>query len=418
MAQPQTGRGWMPDVDQVPSPNIAEGRAGQTIQAGVIHIMDGSYSGSIEWLTGDESGTSAHFAVSDDGDITQMVNLFDTAFGNGLKWDKKRSCWLDPDGNVVTPAWPLLSPPVNPNYQTFSIEHEGRRGKVWTPAMYEADRRILLYVQSQTPIVYIPHRTLIGHSELSPLLRPFCPGPGVELGRIAASVTAGLTIRHAPRITLATWTGVLQRFGSPVAPLAGELWDIVVKSGIDPAIALAFFGKESTFGTQGISAEIKNWGNVRFPYIQGRSIGMHPRSFAIYADWQTALLDWCDRMNGRYIDERGLDTVEKAVPVYAPATDGNLVDDYIRFVVGHVHEWEAKGTSDVRQYRVLRDSNIRQSPEVKTGNIAGTAPKGQTFPGRVVPGGAPPGSTDTRWVHRVEDQLGFMHMSVLEELPA
>jgi hypothetical protein len=151
-----------------------------------------------------------------------------------------------------------------------------------------------------------------------------------------------LTLRSNPRISTIQFTRILQKYQSPVAPIAQECYDIIAGSGIDPAIALAFFGRESVFGTRGLSAEIKNWGNVRTPFKPERAIGKHPRNFAIYGTWQDSLRDWCDRINERYVRERGLDTVEKVVPVYAPAADGNSVDDYIRHVNKLVTQWVAE----------------------------------------------------------------------------
>lgn len=151
-----------------------------------------------------------------------------------------------------------------------------------------------------------------------------------------------LTLRSSPRISAAQFARVLEKYQSPVAPIAQECYDIVARSGLDPAIALAFFGRESVFGTRGLSAEIKNWGNVRTPFKPERAIGKHPRNFTIYGSWQDSLLDWCDRINERYIRERGLDTVETVVPVYAPAADGNSVDEYIRHVNKLVTQWVAE----------------------------------------------------------------------------
>ena len=151
-----------------------------------------------------------------------------------------------------------------------------------------------------------------------------------------------LALRSTPRISPAQFTRVLDKFGSPCAPIAQECYEIVRSAGLDPAIALAFFARESVFGTRGISAEIKNWGNVRTPFKPERAIARHPRNFAIYATWQDSLRDWCDRINERYIRERGLDTVEKAVPVYAPAADGNAVDAYIAHVNKLVAQWIAE----------------------------------------------------------------------------
>ena len=149
----------------------------------------------------------------------------------------------------------------------------------------------------------------------------------------------GLLFRSAPRISFGQFDRVLQKFASPCAPIAQDCYDIVCVSGIDPAIALAFFAKESVFGTRGLAVETKNWGNVRTPFRPERAIGTHPRNFAIYATWQDSLVDWCERINERYIRERGLDTVEKAIPVYAPSFDGNSVQGYINFVTSHVAQW-------------------------------------------------------------------------------
>lgn len=187
----QTGRGWMPDVDQALSPNKKTGRDGHAIEGAVMHIMDGSYQGSINWLINPVSGVSSHFAVALDGRITQLVNIFDTAYTNGLSWSTKNNCWIDPENNAVKPSWKRLRPPINPNYQTVTIEHEGRKNQVWTDAMYAADRRILLYVASQVPgLAFVAHDTLIGHNEISPVARPYCPGPGVDFNRIVASLAA------------------------------------------------------------------------------------------------------------------------------------------------------------------------------------------------------------------------------------
>jgi hypothetical protein len=194
----QTGRGWMPGVDQRISPNITKGRAGLAIRAAVIHIAQGSYAGSVSWLTNTASGVSAHFMVSKTGAITQMVNIFDTAYANGLSWNTLRNSWIDPDGNAVKPPWIGLKVPINPNFTTVSIEHEGFTGEPWTAAMYDADRRILQYIASQTPLSYIPHDTLIGHNEISPLSRAQCPGSGVDFAKMLEPAESPLPYGTVP----------------------------------------------------------------------------------------------------------------------------------------------------------------------------------------------------------------------------
>jgi hypothetical protein len=150
------------------------------------------------------------------------------------------------------------------------------------------------------------------------------------------------TFQSQPRISGAQFNRVLVRYQSPCAPIADECYGIITQAGLDPAVALAFFGHESVFGTRGIASETKNWGNVRAPYKPERASGRHPRNFAIYPTWQDGLIDWCDRINERYVRERGLDTVEKAVPVYAPTSDGNVPQAYIEHVNRLIGDWMAE----------------------------------------------------------------------------
>ena len=150
------------------------------------------------------------------------------------------------------------------------------------------------------------------------------------------------TFRSQPRISAGQFSRVLIRYQSPCAPIADECYNIIARTGLDPAVSLAFFARESVFGTRGIASETKNWGNVRAPYKPERAIGRHPRNFAIYPTWQDGLIDWCDRINERYVRDRGLDTVEKAVPVYAPTSDGNEPQVYIDHVNKLINDWMAE----------------------------------------------------------------------------
>ncbi len=169
-----------------------------------------------------------------------------------------------------------------------------------------------------------------------------------------------LTFRSAPRISQAQFARVLQRYRSPCAPIAAECYDIICSYGLDPAVALAFFGHESVFGTRGVAVQTLNWGNVRTPFKVERAVGTHPRNFAIFRSWQDGLRDWCERINERYINQRGLDTVEKAIPVYAPSSDGNNEARYIE----HVHQLVAAWIAEDRQTSApdaaaLRDALVR-----------------------------------------------------------
>lgn len=153
----------------------------------------------------------------------------------------------------------------------------------------------------------------------------------------------GLAFRSPPRISQQQFQAVLTQHTSPCAAIAGECYAIVQASAVDPAVALAFFGHESVFGTRGIAVETRNWGNVRTAVDPSRTVGIHPHFyFVIFRTWQDSLIDWCERINVRYIEQRKLDTVEKAVPVYAPSLDGNIPQRYIDHVLRLVDRWIAE----------------------------------------------------------------------------
>jgi hypothetical protein len=50
-------------------------------------------------------------------------------------------------------------------------------------------------------------------------------------------------------------------------------------------------------------------------------------------------MDWCAYIKRRYID-RGLLTVEQAIPIYAPSSDHNAPDRYIAAVRASVAQWQ------------------------------------------------------------------------------
>lgn len=163
------------------------------------------------------------------------------------------------------------------------------------------------------------------------------------LGVLPAPATAqsGLSFKAAPRISRDGFTRVLQAGGSPAAGQGGELYDIIASYGLDPAVALAFFQHESQFCTTGRCArdDLRNWGMQRRHIRASRNAGSVD-GFARYGSWPDSVRDWSELMLG-YIN-RGLDTVEKAVPVYAPRADRNVPEAYINAIRRLVASWSGR----------------------------------------------------------------------------
>ncbi len=237
-----------------------------------------------------------------------------------------------------------------------------------------------------------------------------------------------LVVKAAPRISASQFKRVLERAGSPAAPAADELYQTVVRHELDPAVALAFFAHESQYGTDGVAKDFntRNWGNVRThfdPAIRsGRTVSTPFGQFTTYHTWNDGLDDWCRRILGRYMRERGLHTVEQIVPVYAPAGDfGNSPAVYIRKVRQLVERWQREDTGAITdeqlisRYRVtVDDTKVRQGPG-RNFPAAASMNAGDTFVSDGITRGETIGGDD-RWMHRA-DGLGFTHASLLARLP-
>lgn len=144
---------------QLPSPNFEKGRKNNTVIGVVIHIMDGSLSGTDSWFSTSVSQVSTHYGIGVGGEIHQYVNEIDTAWGNGI---------------VNNPSWKLIKKGVNPNLYTISIEHEGRPDSVWTDAMKKQSALLITDICKRWNIP-IDREHIIGHYEIDLLRKPNCP---------------------------------------------------------------------------------------------------------------------------------------------------------------------------------------------------------------------------------------------------
>jgi hypothetical protein len=117
---------------------------------------------------------STHFAVGRDGEIIQMVNIFDTAWAQGR---------LGP-----TVIWPPYLQMVagtgtkNPNAWLISTEHEDKNGDpFWTPEQYDATLRLKRWCVAECAAAGFDalgfgRDSLAGHYMFDQVNRPGCPG--------------------------------------------------------------------------------------------------------------------------------------------------------------------------------------------------------------------------------------------------
>jgi hypothetical protein len=125
--------------------NFCQARRGPaTIDKIIIHVAQGSYSGTINHFQ-NRSGVSAHYVVGRKGQVAQCVRNADIAYHAG---------W-----------WPY-------NKISIGIEHEGYVSNKFTKAQYRASARLSAYLSKRFGIP-LDRRHVIGHDQV-----PGCPGKG------------------------------------------------------------------------------------------------------------------------------------------------------------------------------------------------------------------------------------------------
>jgi hypothetical protein len=113
----------------------------------VIHVAEGSYSGTVSWLENCTAQASAHYVVSKEGRVAQCVRDEDIAWHAGW-WDTNtHSIGIEHAGYIDNPDW-----------FTRSMYHASAKLSAWCCKEYE---------------IPIDRKHIIGHSEV-----PGCSGTG------------------------------------------------------------------------------------------------------------------------------------------------------------------------------------------------------------------------------------------------
>lgn len=140
------------------SPNRNKDRSGYLPRAVVIHTAEGEFPGLNEWLMNPESEVSYHFVVTRTGEVTQYVDVEETA------WHA---------GKVSKPTWEGLEEGVNPNLYTIGVAMEGYAADGPTSIQF---CRLALLVQALClyHAIDIDKKHIIGHNEING--EKDCPG--------------------------------------------------------------------------------------------------------------------------------------------------------------------------------------------------------------------------------------------------
>lgn len=113
----------------------------------VIHVAQGSYTGTIRWFKKPYADVSAHYVVSKKGQVAQCVRNKNIAWHAGHWKTNTHSIGIEHAGYIGNPAW-------------------------FTDAMYRSSARLSAYLCKRHRIP-VDRRHIIGHNEV-----PGCPGAG------------------------------------------------------------------------------------------------------------------------------------------------------------------------------------------------------------------------------------------------
>lgn len=161
------------------------------------HIMDGYMNGTFARFNNPKEQVSAHFGISLTGTIVQYVSLDRWAYANGIleatpdpTIDWLKACWDSRNSKLK----------LNPNWFTFSIEHEGRPGQVIPEAQYQASLFLHKYLIGLFPKILVDRKHIIGHYQISPQSRANCPGDKFPFIRLLADLKGvnSMPVRKVP----------------------------------------------------------------------------------------------------------------------------------------------------------------------------------------------------------------------------
>jgi hypothetical protein len=368
--------------------NYGKGRNGQRAIAIVNHVALGIEAGTVGWFNNPASGVSSTYFICLDGRVLQFVRHEDTPFTNGNVRLPNISAapWLRDY------PWPH---PITANNFCITIEYEGthRGGKrgsrsyegrqlavdlvpgtvteFWqpTPEQY-ASALALHWKLVREEGITLDRAHILRHSDFDSVAKWFCPDGkhlqpetpgGFPMARLIGDLQAlareaaspipppptppesfEFQPYQAPTISPEVFAAWLSARHSPCLVEGGQSFPAaayycaLVDAGINPALFISMFQKESQCGTAGVVKDFvtRNPGNLRPRKERRRGTGVARTpygDFIIYPTWMAGVLDFCEVWG---LPEYKGKNLREAIRVYAPAGDHeNDPDSYYTFIV-------------------------------------------------------------------------------------
>lgn len=141
-----------------------------------------------------------------------------------------------------------------------------------------------------------------------------------------------------PTVTVAFINQILTQYHSPAMGKGQLFYDAGVKYGIDPIYALAFFMRDSTFGSVGLARVTHSLGPIPVPTTATcRCKDAH--GYRGYATWQDGIADWFQYMHNSFVQQMGLTTVSQIISMYVTTNDSLAIHTTIKAIEYRVDIW-------------------------------------------------------------------------------
>jgi hypothetical protein len=334
----------------------------------VAHHSAGIESSDIPWLT-TRGQVSAHKYVSRSGNRYQLVK-------------DENACWAC----AVDPQYEIRPPRMgdrwarNENWPALQFEMENTGTDPFTDAQYDAAADwTAAWVQAYG--IPADRNNILGHRELTRHPQHQDPNDlwdwtrfmNLVKGRLDSAGYVDYYIEGPPTISRQLFHDTLAATPrSPITDDADRYYDLCMQYRVNPAVALAFFVKESSKGTAGVAVQTQSWGNMRRARKAERTTGTLNTQwgpFAIYRSWLDSLADWCENLLSEVYKGEGRTTVRSVVPKYAPSFENNTAV-YIQQTITRISQWKDMPAGGGGSAGGFVDFSIKDQPTMSRGQFA------------------------------------------------
>lgn len=203
------------------SPNHFNGRNGWKADMIVFHQTGGTaVVPALNYYLGKGSNCSPHFVIDTNGDVYQLVDLDNGAWCNGTGVNPNQKLYY---GKATSRL--VQERKTNANYYTYSMEfvhcQYGNINEAQIAAAVELIKTVIIpHMQKNGVTPQINRDHFIGHCEIDPVGRAFCPGKQFPYARIIDGVLGKTTAGEKTPVKAPAQTEAL-KVGDKVKVKAG-----------------------------------------------------------------------------------------------------------------------------------------------------------------------------------------------------